>query len=71
VAKVASQYYQTAMTSFPSSGTLLGKVGFAPPKQMQTGAVFPYSNLYALALIVLFLLTGKHPQELIDTHNLN
>jgi serine/threonine-protein kinase len=70
-ATVASQYYQTGMISSPSSGTLLGKVGFAPPEQMQTGAVFPHTDLYALAVTVLVLLTGKHPQELIDTDNLN
>ncbi|WP_413172273.1 protein kinase domain-containing protein [Anabaena azotica] len=70
-ATVASQYYQTGMNSSPSNGTLLGKVGFAPPEQMQTGAVFPHSDLYALAVTVLVLLTGKQPQELIDTHNLN
>ncbi|MBK1987225.1 protein kinase [Sphaerospermopsis aphanizomenoides BCCUSP55] len=69
-ATVASQYYQTGMSSSPTNGTLLGKVGFAPPEQMQTGAVFPHSDLYALAVTVLVLLTGKQPQELIDTHNL-
>ncbi|WP_277875076.1 hypothetical protein [Anabaena sp. FACHB-1237] len=31
-ATVASQYYQSGITS-PSSGTLLGKVGYAPPEQ--------------------------------------
>ncbi len=60
VATVASQYYQTSMTSSPSSGTLLRKVGFARPEQVQTGTVFPHSDLYALAVTVLVLLTGKY-----------
>jgi serine/threonine-protein kinase len=50
--------------------TLLGKVGYAPPEQMQQGVVYPHSDLYALAATVLVLLTGKEPQELIDDRNL-
>ncbi|MFL0605714.1 protein kinase domain-containing protein [Cylindrospermopsis raciborskii] len=68
-ANLASQYYQSGQNT-PSSGTLLGKVGFAPPEQMQTGLVYPHSDLYALAVTVLVLLTGKMPQEIIDTQTL-
>ncbi|BAZ04762.1 serine/threonine-protein kinase [Calothrix sp. NIES-3974] len=53
-----------------SPGTRLGKIGYAPPEQMQTGIAEPHSDLYALAATVLVLLTGKSPQELIDTYNL-
>jgi serine/threonine-protein kinase len=52
------------------TATLLGKVGYAPPEQMQQGVVYPHSDLYALAATVLVLLTGKEPQELIDDRNL-
>jgi serine/threonine protein kinase, bacterial len=45
--------------------TRLGKVGYAPPEQMQTGAVFPHSDLYALAVTVLVLLTGREPHEVL------
>ncbi|TAF07830.1 MAG: serine/threonine protein kinase [Nostocales cyanobacterium] len=69
-ATVASQYYQSATITSPTGGTLLGKIGFAPPEQMQTGVVSPHSDLYALAVTMLVLLTGKQPQELIDTQNL-
>jgi serine/threonine-protein kinase len=73
-ATVASQYYQGAAGQgnipSPSSGTLLGKIGYAPPEQMQTGMVYPYSDLYALAVTVVVLLTGKQPEELVDTYNL-
>ncbi|MGL5876328.1 MAG: protein kinase domain-containing protein [Xenococcaceae cyanobacterium] len=52
------------------TATLLGKVGYAPPEQMQQGVVYPHSDLYALAATILVLLTGKEPQELIDDRNL-
>jgi serine/threonine-protein kinase len=68
-ANLASQYYQSGQHN-PSSGTLLGKVGFAPPEQMQTGLVYPHSDLYALAVTLLVLITGKMPQEIIDTQTL-
>jgi serine/threonine protein kinase, bacterial len=70
VATVASQYYQPGAIASPPAPTLLGKVGFAPPEQMQTGMVSPHSDLYALAVTVLVLLTGKQPQDLIDTYTL-
>ncbi|WP_017654206.1 serine/threonine-protein kinase [Fortiea contorta] len=70
VAAVASQYYESGAATSSPVPTLLGKVGFAPPEQMQTGSVSPHSDLYALAVTVLVLLTGKQPQELIDTHTL-
>ncbi|MFM6155864.1 MAG: protein kinase domain-containing protein, partial [Sphaerospermopsis kisseleviana] len=69
-ATVASQYYQSAGMPSPAHGTLVGKVGFAPPEQMQTGLVSAQSDLYALTVTILVLLTGKQPHELIDTYNL-
>lgn len=65
-ATVGSQSYQTEKQP---SLTLLGKVGFAPPEQMQTGLVSPQSDLYALAVTTLVLLTGKQPQELVNHDN--
>ncbi|BCL36520.1 serine/threonine-protein kinase [Nostoc sp. MS1] len=70
-AVVASQYYQPGQLPAQPPATLLGKVGFAPPEQMQTGSVSPHSDLYALAVTALVLLTGKQPQELLDTYNLS
>lgn len=71
VATVASEYYQPGVVGSPPAATLLGKVGFAPPEQMQTGLVSPHSDLYALAATMLVLLTGRQPQELIDTYTLS
>jgi serine/threonine-protein kinase len=44
--------------------TRLGKLGYAPPEQLEQGEVSPHSDLYALAVTVLVLLTGKEPQDL-------
>ncbi|MEH2316644.1 serine/threonine-protein kinase [Nostoc sp.] len=71
VATVASQYYQPGVVAPPPAPTLLGKVGFAPPEQMQTGLVSPHSDLYAMAATMVVLLTGKQPQELIDPYTLS
>ncbi|MCF4966737.1 serine/threonine-protein kinase [Nostoc sp. CMAA1605] len=71
VAAVASQYYQPGVAAPPPAATLLGKVGFAPPEQMQTGAVSPHSDLYALAVTAIVLLTTKQPQELVDNYNMS
>jgi len=69
-ATVASQFHQPAVRRAKSPATLLGKVGYAPYEQIQTGIVYPHSDLYALAATVLVLLTGKEPQALIDEHSL-
>ncbi|MDJ0594151.1 MAG: hypothetical protein QNJ72_29950 [Pleurocapsa sp. MO_226.B13] len=50
-------------------GTVLGKSGYAPPEQMDTGIVCAHSDLYALAATALVLLTGKEPQQLIDPNS--
>lgn len=48
------------------SVTSVGKLGYAPSEQMQTGRAYPNSDLYALAVTTIVLLTGKEPQELYD-----
>jgi Protein kinase domain len=40
--------------------------GFAPPEQTACLAVYPSTDLYALAATSLYLLTGKLPKSLID-----
>lgn len=39
-------------------------MGYAPPEQMQGSQVFPSTDLYALAVTCLTLLTGKEPEDL-------
>ncbi|MDJ0681810.1 MAG: bifunctional serine/threonine-protein kinase/ABC transporter substrate-binding protein [Xenococcaceae cyanobacterium MO_167.B52] len=48
-------------------GTILGKAGYAPPEQIVSGAINYHSDLYALAATSVVLLTGRKPQELIDS----
>ena len=46
--------------------TTVGKPGYAPIEQIQTGRSYPNSDLYSLAVTCIVLLTGKEPQELFD-----
>ena len=55
----------------PGPATRIGKLGYAPVEQMQMGIVSPHSDLYALAVTVLVLLTGKEPHQLLDTQTLH
>jgi serine/threonine-protein kinase len=48
--------------------TRLGKVGYAPEEQLETGQVSPSSDLYALAVTALVLLTGQPPDLLYDRY---
>ena len=54
-----------------STITRVGKVGYAPPEQLQTGSVSPHSDLYALGATCLVLLTGREPQTLLDSQTLS
>ena len=50
--------------------TTVGKLGYAPIEQMQTGNAYPNSDLYALAVTAIVLLTGREPQELLDDNTM-
>jgi serine/threonine-protein kinase len=45
-------------------GTIVGTMGFAPAEQLQSGQAYPSSDLYALAVCCLVLLSGKEPVQL-------
>ncbi|WP_414618763.1 protein kinase domain-containing protein [Calothrix sp. CCY 0018] len=51
------------VTNSPSgagnSSTGIYSLGFAPPEQMSGGQVFPSTDLYALAVTIILLLTGQ------------
>ena len=49
--------------------TRLGKVGYAPEEQLESGQVSPSADLYALAVTALVLLTGQGPDDLYDRYN--
>ncbi|MGF1497684.1 MAG: protein kinase [Elainellaceae cyanobacterium] len=44
-------------------------MGFAPPEQMAGGMVYPATDLYALAVTCVTLLTGKQPTEVYDSYS--
>ena len=50
--------------------TTVGKLGYSPSEQMQTGGAYPSSDLYALAVSAIVLLTGKEPRNLFDQNQL-
>lgn len=50
------------------SSTGIYSMGFAPPEQMAGGQVYPSTDLYALAVTCIILLTGKQPTELFDVY---
>ncbi|PSB01458.1 serine/threonine-protein kinase [Merismopedia glauca] len=49
-----------------AQGTTVGKVGYSPSEQLQTGQVYPNSDLYALAVTTVVLMTGRKPEALLD-----
>lgn len=51
--------------------TRVGKLGFAPIEQLQTGRVYPSSDLYALGVTAIVLLTGQEPSALFEDHTAN
>ncbi|MDY7022158.1 MAG: serine/threonine-protein kinase, partial [Cyanobacteriota bacterium] len=61
------QITQQAKTSGKSTG--IYSIGYAPPEQVRGYHVFPSTDLYALAVTCIVLLTGKEPEELFDSHN--
>ncbi len=54
-----------------AASVIVGQPGYAPPEQLQTGHLSPSSDLYALAVTSLVMLTGQEPQELLDGQTLN
>ncbi|HEY9666330.1 MAG TPA: protein kinase [Coleofasciculaceae cyanobacterium] len=74
VTQIPLEVVQTVPSSLdaaPSSTTTrLGKLGYAPDEQLRLGIVAPHSDLYALGVTALVLMTGKQPQQLIDPKTL-
>jgi serine/threonine protein kinase len=49
-----------------SVGTVLGKKGYAPLEQIRMGQSYPSSDLYAVGVCAIVMLTGKMPEALMD-----
>jgi ABC-type branched-subunit amino acid transport system substrate-binding protein/serine/threonine protein kinase len=63
---VSETLLQTAATY--QSVTCVFTPEYAPSEQRQGQAIYPSSDLYALAVTCLNLLTGKQPQQLLDSN---
>ncbi|MBE9178894.1 serine/threonine protein kinase [Oculatella sp. LEGE 06141] len=51
------------------ASTGIYSMGYAPPEQMAGSVVYPSTDLYALAVTCITLLTGKQPNELYDSYS--
>lgn len=63
VKELATRFQSPNLTA---QNTTVGKPGFAPSEQMQSGRAYPSSDLYSLAVTAVVLLTGREPQTLLD-----
>lgn len=52
------------------TASFVGKFGYAPPEQIRMGQCSPSSDLYALGVTALVLLTGQEPRLLMDQESL-
>lgn len=68
VKELATRFQSPDMTM---QATTVGKLGYAPSEQIQTGRAYPSSDLYALAVTAVVLLTGMDPTELFDDIQMN
>ena len=50
--------------------SFVGKVGYSPSEQMRLGKCYPCSDLYALGVTAVVLLTGREPNWLMDQDSL-
>jgi serine/threonine protein kinase len=51
---------------YSSQGSVVGKIGYSPPEQLRLGQCYPSSDIYALGVCAIVLLTGRMSYLLID-----
>ncbi|NET38911.1 MAG: serine/threonine protein kinase, partial [Cyanothece sp. SIO1E1] len=63
VREVASQIWPANVDRSTHAGhaSLVGKPGYSPPEQIRLGQCYPCSDLYALGVTAITLLTGRDP----------
>jgi len=69
VVKELATAFQSPNATAPA--TTVGKIGYAPLEQIQTGRAYTSSYLYSLAATAVVLLTGKEAKALFDDNQLN
>ncbi|MBD2460979.1 serine/threonine protein kinase [Oscillatoria sp. FACHB-1407] len=63
------QVTQASAAEAGKASTGIYSMGFAPPEQMAGNVVYPATDLYALGVTCITLLTGKQPNELYDPYS--
>jgi serine/threonine-protein kinase len=56
--------------SYVGKMSFVGKIGYAPREQISMGICSPSSDIYALGVTALVLLTGKNPTSLVNSYSL-
>ena len=56
--------------SYVGKMSFVGKIGYAPREQISMGICSPSSDIYALGVTALVLLTGKNPTSLVNNYSL-
>ncbi|KST66123.1 serine/threonine-protein kinase [Mastigocoleus testarum] len=62
-----TQFFAVESSQQQMCGSVVGKIGYSPPEQLRMGYCYPCSDLYALGVCAIVLLTGKAPFMLIDS----
>lgn len=59
--------HESSNQQYSIHGSVVGKIGYSPPEQLRLGHCYPSSDIYALAVSALVLLTGRMPYLLVDS----
>jgi serine/threonine protein kinase len=68
---VVREFADKLQATLPTQQLPVGQSSYAPIEQRQAGQVAPHSDLYALAVTAIVLLTGKEPSALFEGDLMN